>query len=361
MLSLLAAALVIKSLQPLQELPLPDERDHVRVASYARDGSFEYLGTPDGLYRAPRTATGTPEKIAFAGEIVTALAVNGNTLYVAKGRSNYAVWPERTLLRSRDHGATFEPIDAELHNCIAATECGYLVPEQIRAEGDRLFIEAGGNLLVSANDGATWEQLWGEKWQGRFTPMSCPITFERIGETMLIGGECPLDWGFIRAGLLRPDLLGWITPSLEFVKTPEMENRNVQFIRHIGNGVVYAGIEGALMKSTDGGVTFRYVVHYPLEALDRYPYIGQMVVSSRDPRLMVIGGFDKKNLTGYLAYSVDAGETWQDVSAMVGEPYVILLAEDADGRILAALDGGAKMTLAEVVFGERQLKRRAVR
>jgi photosystem II stability/assembly factor-like uncharacterized protein len=361
MLSLLAAALVIKSLQPLQELPLPDEKDHIRVASYARDDSFEYLGTPDGLYRAPRLATGTPEKIAFAGENVTAVATHEGTLYVAKGRSNYAVWPQHTLLRSRDRGATFEPIDVEFYFCIANIECGYLVPEQIRAEGDRLFVEAGGNLLVSANDGATWEQLWGEKWQGRFTSMSCPITFERVGETMLIGGECPLDWGFIRSGRLRPDLLGWISPSLENVKAPEMENRNVQFIRHIGNNVVYAGIEGALMKSTDGGVTFRYVVHYPLEAHDRYPYIGHMVVSTRDPQLMVIGGFDKKNLTGYLAYSNDGGETWQDVSPMVGEPYVVMLAEDAGGRILIGIDGGVKLTLAEIVFGGATPKRRAVR
>lgn len=360
MQSLLAAVLVIKSLQPVQEVPLPDEKDFIRVASYARDASFEYLGTPVGLYRAPRLATGTAERIAFADESVTALATNDGALYAAKGRAHFAVWPERTLLRSRDRGATFEPIDAELYNCIVETECGYLVPQQIRAESDRLFVEAGGNLIVSANDGQTWEQLWGGKWQGRLTPMSCPIVFERIGETMLVGGECPLDWGFIRAGRLRPDLLGW-NGDLELVKTPEMENRNVQFIRHIGNGVVYAGIEGALMKSTDGGASFRYVIHYPIDAHDRYPYIGHMVVSSRDPRFLVIGGFDKKNLTGYLAYSNDGGETWQDVSGMVGEPYVILLAEDADGRMLIALDSGSKMTLAEIVFGAATQKRRAVR
>ena len=291
MLSLAVAALVLKT---LQQVPVPPEQDHIRVTPYARDAEFEYLGTPDGLYRAPRLATGPMERIAFAGEIVTALAVSDGVLYAAKGRENYAVWPERTLLRSRDRGTTFEPIDQGLYHCIAGVECGYLVPTQIVPDGDRLFIEAGGNLLVSADEGLSWSHLVGTPNEGKPTPMSCPITFERAGETMLIGGECPLDFGFIRAGRLRPDRLGW-SEEPRLVDAPEMENRNVQFIRHLGGGVVYAGIEGAVLKSTDGGATFRYVLHYPLEAEDRYPYIGHLV-SARG--VMLVGGFDKKNDVG---------------------------------------------------------------
>jgi hypothetical protein len=361
MQSLVVAALVINSLQPLQVLPVPSGGESYRVAPYARDASFEYLGTSDGLYRAPRLATGPLERIAFAGEEISALAIDDGVLYVGKGLRHYAVWPEHTLVRSRDHGSTFESADAGLYDCIANVECGYLVPEQIVPDGDRLFIEAGGNLLVSADGGASWKHLVGIPSQsGKPTANSCPITFERFGETVLVGGECPLDNGFLRIGRLRPDLLGW-SEEPQLVTAPEMENGNVQFIRNLGGGIVFAGIEGALLKSTDGGRSFRYVIHYDLEALDRYPYIAQFVVSSRDPRVMLVGGFDKKNLVGYLASSDDGGESWQDASPLVGADYVSLLAEDADGRLLIGLDGDTRFTLAEVVLGERAKKRRAVR
>ena len=357
MLSLLAAVLVIKTLQPLETLPI--EVSEVPTYCYARDGQYEYLATPNGLYRAARLATSAPERIAFPGENVHAVAVHEGALYVAKGEGNEASSSaEHTLVRSTDRGATFTSIDAALLDC-ALQPCGYLVPTRIGFGPDQIYVNAGGNLLASDDDGASWHLLYGLDFQGKPTAQLCPVKFERIGNAMLLGGECPLDVGWISRGTLDANLVEW-SERPRSVTAPELENRNVQFIRNLGGGIVYAGIEGALLKSTDNGQSFRFVIHYGLEAEDRYPYIGHLVVSSRDPNLMIAGGFDKKNDVGYLACSSDAGETWQDVSPMVGKPYVSLLVEDADGRLLAGLQGAGKFTLAEIILGERG-KRRALR
>jgi len=357
MLSLLLAVLVIKSLQPLQTLTI--EVPDVSVYGYARDDQFEYLATPKGLYRSPRLATSQPQRIAFGGEAVHAVAVHEGALYVAKGEGNEAGSSTgHTFVRSTDHGATFTNLDAGLLDC-ALQPCTYLVPTRMSFGPDQIYVNAGGNLLASDDDGASWHLLWGLAHQGKPTSQICPLKFERIGNLMLMGGECPLDVGWIRRGTLQANLVEWAEEPAS-VSAPELENRNVQFIRDQGNGVVFAGIEGALLKSTDNGASFRFVLHYDLEAEDRYPYVTQMVTSSRDPRVMILGGFDKKNAVGYLAYSHDGGDHWQDISNAVGPAVVSLLVEDADGRILAGLQDGAQFTLAELVLGERA-KRRSVR
>ena len=83
MLSLVVAALVIKSLQPLHTLAI--EVPDVSVYGYARDDQFEYLATPKGLYRSPRLATSLSARAAHdlgAGE-------TGFTSPKSKRRSNF--------------------------------------------------------------------------------------------------------------------------------------------------------------------------------------------------------------------------------------------------------------------------------
>lgn len=355
MLPLILGLLVIRSLQPLQSIPI-DAGTNVPAYGYARDAEFEYLATPDGLYRSPRLATIAPQLIAFPGENVHAVAVHEDALYVAKGAGNEAAnSPTHTLVRSTDHGATFTNLDAGLLDC-ALMPCGYLIPTLMAFEADRIYVNAGGNVLASEDDGASWHLLYGLTSGGKPTAQVCPVQFALAGEHMLLGGECPLDDGWISRGLLRESRVEWAHEP-QPVTSPELENRNVQFIRDLGDGVVYAGIEGALLKSTDGGETFRFVIHYPLNAEDRYPYIAHMVVTRG---VMLVGGFDKKNDVGYLAYSSDGGETWHDKSHLVGKPYVSLLTVDADGRLLIGLQDGRNFRLAEVVLTVAR-KRRAVR
>jgi len=345
---ILLAQLSIKSLEPFAQIPIPNTLDPTHL-EYAHDDQFEYLAMPAGLYRAP-LAGGSFERIAFAEEKIHSVVVHDSALYVLKSK-------DHTLVRSTDHGATFTPIDAGLLDC-AGDECRYLVANRIAFGPQRIFVNAGGNVLATADDGATWSLLHGLPYNGKPTSQLCPMQFELSGTRMILGGECPLDIAWLHAGTLRPDLLDWSVEPQPVV-APELENRNVQFIRDFGDGVVYAGIEGALLKSTDGGSSFTFVIHYPIENAIAYPYIGYLARSSRDPNLLVAGGFDKKDDDGYLAWSSDGGTTWRDASSMVGEAYVVLLAEDTHGRMIVGLQRGASLTLAELVIGARG-KQRAV-
>jgi len=59
-----------------------------------------------------------------------------------------------------------------------------------------------------------------------------------------------------------------------------LENRNVQFIRRGESNVVYAGIEGALMRSDDAGASYDFVLHYEGDAA-KYPYITHILFPSQ--------------------------------------------------------------------------------
>src|SRR6185436_10060373 len=84
------AASRIASLRPLGVLALPSQTD-TPFASYARDEQYEYLGTPQGLYRAERIASATLERIAFAGDAINAVAVDGGALYVSRGVPHFSL------------------------------------------------------------------------------------------------------------------------------------------------------------------------------------------------------------------------------------------------------------------------------
>jgi photosystem II stability/assembly factor-like uncharacterized protein len=341
---LLDAATVV-SLRPIRELTIVPAADTPLVA-YARDDEFEYLGTADGLYRSTRIANAPLERIAFAAESINAIAIDGDTLYVSRGKPNLALATQPTLLRSRDHGVTFEAAGEGLRSCDTPSTCGYLIPLRIAFAPDRMFVSAAGNVMVSADAGATFTVLVGTTNQGKPAPQLCPVVFERIGDLMLIGGECPLDVGYLARGILQADLLGWDAEPVRFTE-PEMENRNVQFIRDEGDGIVYAAIEGAILKSTDNGSSFRYVLHYPSSGGGTYPYLRHFAEKSAS---MFIGGFDKATSRGYLAYSSDDGESWIDTSNIVSDTDIVsMLAIDADGRLLVATYRGSTLRISEII------------
>jgi photosystem II stability/assembly factor-like uncharacterized protein len=302
--------------------------------SYAYDGQTEYLGTADGLWRLQPL-----ERIAFAGQQIHALAVRDGKLYVGKQPTIEETSTDHTLVVTADHGATFAAIDEGLRDL--TLDGGHMAVHQIAADGDRLFVNAGGNLLVSRDGGASWTPLFPNPREAAV--QSCPFTFDVRGDTVLVGGECPLDVGWIGRGTLAADGRSWLaTPQR--LEVEDMQNRNVQFIGRIGASV-FAGVEGGLLRSDDGGASYRWAIHYPLESAT-YPYIRQLVRTGGGA--LFAGGFDKGLFAPYLAVSYDGGQTWSDV-AIDGDE-VTLLVETASGRVLA----GAGTKLVELRMARRR-------
>ncbi len=330
------------------------------------DDTYAYIATPNGLFRTAKqiTAESSFGLIGFENKAITNLYVHNNVLYVLKYSKetpgNQAT--DHSFLKSEDHGATFIPMDAALHYCLYGY-CSFLTPTQAIFRDNLIFLNAGGgqNLLVSNNNGASWIPL-----SGTLESYVCSSpAFELIGTRVLVGGECPLDFAYLRGGTLRSDLLGWA--SLEQRPTnviaPNLENRNVQFIKNKPNTPdVYAGVEGGLLKSQDTGESFRFVIKYidSVKTSLKGPYITKILFYSKSPNVIVIGGFDKGPLHQlFLAYSKDNGENWLDISnqtvSFVGKPSnttvidkVEFISEDQEGRLLVGISRPETKTLTIV-------------
>jgi hypothetical protein len=253
-------------------------------------------------------------------------------------------------------------MDGALEYCVAGY-CSFMMPTQAIFKDNLIFLNAGAglNLQVSNNNGASWIPL-----SGNLAPGSCSEPpFEIIGTRVLIGGECPLDFAYLRGGTLRPDLLDWLSPQHRPVDVvvPYLSNRNVQFIKNKPNtSDVYAGVEGGLLKSNDNGQSFRFVLLYGTSSNTRSaPYITSILFHSKNPNVIVVGGFDKGSLQRlFLAYSKDNGETWLDISnrtqILVGEPssgpngtdWAQFITEDSEGKVLVGVKHPETNTLTIV-------------
>lgn len=325
--------------------------------AYAFDGTYEYLGTSDGLWRSEHLADRDAplERIAFAGQQIVALAAANGVLYVSRQAVYNSTNSEHSLLVSTDHGASFTPIDEGLRDC--SLDCGYMTVERIVVDGGDLFVTAGGNLMVSRDGGAHWTKLFPA--DGRPAGVqTCPLVFDLAGDRLLTGGECPLDVGWIGGGVLAPARTDWTVAPVR-VNVEQMQNRNVQYIEHLAGGrTVFAAVEGGMLRSDDGGATYRWAVRYELSNARAYPYMRHFVRSPAMLPLMLSGGFDKKSSRPFLMMSNDGGYVWTDISYVLPpvppgfDTGVTMLATDRDGRMLAALMTPAQLTMGELVVHE---------
>jgi hypothetical protein len=336
-------------------------------ASYAYDGTYEYIGTAQGLYRTLSIASSDPSTFTqILGGKVNQVVVLDQVLYVLmEGSENPGPRAlNHTLLKSTDQGRNYITLDDSLEECNGAF-CRFPAANQIEfLPNGKILLSAGGNLLVSGNGGVTWTVLYGVTSGGRPVTQVCPMVYARKDLHVVIGGECPLDSGFVAVGDLKSDFSDWQVPPRRLSlpdEIPQLENRNAQFVANVGDDF-FVGVEGGLLKSCDSGVTFRYVIRYPLSGGTKYPYPHQFLAPVKYPNVRVIAGFDKANMGPYLAWSADGGETWRDASALLPpDSTVALLAERRDGLPMIFVQRGFTLSMQQLVISELPLRRRSVR
>lgn len=312
----------------------------------AFDASYAYLATPGGLFRAPAPLGPTSqfELIAFGGKQLINVYVHENILYVLKYGEDTVGGPatDHTFLKSADHGATFVPIDNGLEECIGKF-CYYLTPTEAIFRDNLIYLNAGGghNIMLSNNGGASWTPLLGTIQQYLCYPQPMAL----LGNRMLIGGIC-LDTPYLNGGTLRSDLMGW-TDLPTAVNFPALGLRAVNVIRNKpGTPDVYAGVAGGILKSTDSGQSFRFVMQYT--GNNTFPYVESILFPSGAPNVIVAGGRDNMRTGPFLAYSKNNGETWHDISpqarffaGLPGESTwtdeIRFVTQDPQGRIYAGI------------------------
>lgn len=253
--------------------------------------------------------------------------------------------PEHALCALSADRTTFVPRDAGLKACVGGT-CTTLSMDELKQVNNRLYTNAGGgqNVLASNDGGARWRVLTGFFDQDICTHPA----FEIVGDRLLVGGECPLDAAFLRAYQLAADGVSLVSRDALPVTLPELENRNVQFIQATGAQRVFAGVEGGLLRSEDGGKSFRFVIQHPLSGGRDYPYIRHLLALAGKPDTLVAGGFDKATQKPYLAWSKDGGTTWTDLSPLLpgyarnlddgSVAEVTAIAQDPQGRVLVTVN-----------------------
>ncbi|HTY48193.1 MAG TPA: hypothetical protein VMB48_00720 [Steroidobacteraceae bacterium] len=326
--------------------------------SIVYEGNSVYLTLPDSLLRgtAPLGPASQLQPIFTpASRVIERMYDYDHILYVvARPREDSA---DHALFRSADGGRTFLPIDAGLLECTAG-RCTRLQSTQLLARAGLLYVNAGGgrNLLVSANGGTSYEALSGEVGS-----IACYHgTFALIGRTALLGGECGLDQAYLERGILSANGHG-VASAFKPVKSPSLSNRKVSVIANDPDTppatppLVLAGAEGALLRSTDGGVSFQYVIQY-FDEQGIYPYVGQILFPRVRSDLILIGGFDKAGFKPFLAYGTRDGRKWADISYLLGssgDNAVTDLAEDSSGRLLvvAANEAARRISIYEVNIG----------
>ena len=300
----------------------------------------------------------------YAPQRAPALRPLGDTLWLFQPwYDEPAAGAEHALCALNQAGTSFVAQDQSLRACYEQY-CYTLWMDELKMVGSRLYSNAGAgqNLFVSDNKAASWRVLLGQ-----FDAMTCyHQSFHIVGNRLLAGGECPLDMAYIRAYQLSADGSRLESPQALPVTVPELENRNIQFIDSIaGTQRVFAGVEGGLLRSDDGGKTFKFVIRHPVEGGATYPYVRKFLSLKNKPNVLVVGGFDKANARPYLAWSADGGDNWTNLSSMLPgynragsasslSGQVTSLVEDPQGRILLTLneDETAKGKLIQLTLGK---------
>lgn len=259
---------------------------------------------------------------AWRSPAVAALA--GNVYLHQRTKS----FDEQALCRLERASGAMVPHDATLRIC-REKSCEQLWMTALQLHQGALLSNAGGggNVLALERNATRWRAR-----TGAFSTSSCahgPLAVS--GTRLLAGAPCPV--GTLQA---------WQLPHASAlpVAAPPLEGRTIHAIVPAA-GAVFVGVTGGLLKSTDGGATFRFVIRHAAGSA-AMPQI-RHVLALRTRGVVVVAGIDEALRKPYLAVSRDGGERWTDLSSILpgyegSGAGVTSLAQDRHGRLLATLN-----------------------
>jgi photosystem II stability/assembly factor-like uncharacterized protein len=193
-------------------------------------------------------------------------------------------------------------------------------------KSDIILAGTHGNSVHLSRDG-------GRSWQPKANGIPhdnvyCVAIHERDGQTVFYAGTEPArlyqstdegeSWSELPSLRDVPLVETWTFPA----PPHEAHVKNVTF-DHRDPSVIFASVEqGALLKSNDGGRSWRELAEYSKPEDRAYKDIHRLVVRPSNPDVMFISGGEG------LYRSDDGGETWRhlsDRSARIGYPDALLI------------------------------------
>lgn len=250
----------------------------------------------------------------------------------------------------------FQPRDDGLRAC-RTSACPRLSMTDLQTYDGLLVSNAGAgpNLLTLHQPSQRWHALLGSMERH-----ACPhAAFRVTGRRVWLGAACQAAPPYLRAYAIAQGGAA-LVPAAPLV-LPPLDQRRVRFISQAVGTSMFAAVDGALLKSTDGGTTFRYVILHA-GGSHQFPTIATLLTLRNRPQVLVAAGADSGTGKPYLALSADAGERWTDLSSILpghadAQPAVAAdvtsLAEDRAGRVLLTLNlqPGAQGRLVMLTLG----------
>jgi hypothetical protein len=286
----------------------------------AVDKNYIYLSTGNYLYRADKNKFRERKdwKRIYKSEAIKNIYVYGQKLFILQEPAlNAEGLAEHVLLVSYDQGDTFEPRDEGLRYCYTYNGqevCNYFSSSQIFIKNGIIFLNSiGSDILISHDEGKTFKSIENSPIDKSYCYDNA---FSIIGNKVLVGGECPLDFAYLKKGAIDQNFLDWQNSQdpIDSLTDIEMSNRNIHFIKKLGR-YVFAGAEGAIFRSTNNGDSYRATLLYPKPgSLDtvKYPYVKQ--ITKQQSGNILASGTDKVTELPFLARSMDNGLTWVNVT-----------------------------------------------
>ncbi len=154
------------------------------------------------------------------------------------------------------------------------------------------------------------------------------------------------------------------TPVVKDVCAALCEKASTGMVSVAGTQRVYIGVEGGLLRSDDGGTSYKFVLRHGVDDSVSFPTITQLLSPTHDPDVIIAAGFDKVTGKAYLAWSPDRGERWIELSSMLPgseqrnntrSAEVTSLAEDQNGRLLLTMneEADSKGKLMQLTLGKK--------
>ncbi|HJV24528.1 MAG TPA: YCF48-related protein [Aromatoleum sp.] len=288
---------------------------------------------------------------------VNARATRALQLAVTRAGDRFVAVGERgTVLLSDDNGRSWRQAK-RVPVSVALTDVHFPTPQLGWAVGH------SGVVLHSADGGETWErQLDGKQAAQRVLEDAQQHAAEgeqgarrvREAESLVAdGADKPLlsvhfadpqrGWVVGAYGLALGTADGGKSWRSLTASVPNPKGKHLYQVRGDGDHLLVAGEQGALFRSTDGGVSFQEL---------RTPYAGTYfgVLNGRGTTLLAFG------LRGNAWRSADGGATWEKVE--IGQPVTIaagsvlgdgsVVLGDESGRLMRSFDDGRSVAPVSV-------------
>jgi hypothetical protein len=262
-----------------------------------------FAATDDGLYKKDISAA-SPDfiSIGFAGKNVQSILIFTEEQILASVFDRANAYPPG-LFKTNDGGSVWE----ELENNFGGIDQEPILDLEIHPHGNNTIYATGWQVVAKSIDGGiTWDPIWGD-WGGFGTGTSIVAISHHEPHEIWAGGQGGIENGY----LLRSEDESTWDSWYDLVENPTVVKK-IAFDPSDHN-VVYAGYEGALIGTSDGGSSWNTLVDS-----DENRFFFGISVSENKPGRIYAGGWlkrfdDPQPLR--IFYSDDKGATWNSIDS----------------------------------------------